>query len=252
MLSLWVDRRLADPTTLRVRYDVGHAWVDGEPFQHAQTLSPTLFHSWGEGGRSKIVGSIYKYNYLFDDTGDVVDGPGRPFAPCLSPTTLFCAPPGINEDSDRNRDGWGFTVGADHTIPLGFLETELTGGYRFHRYSARGSEYSFSAHEWRIETESLLPFELQLRTAISYTLRPYRNNSSFPDPEDVFFNLEYPLQNENRRDDQWIFQVELEKYLTDALSAEISYRYLKNHSNVTVFDYDREIVGVYVTYRFEE
>ena len=36
------------------------------------------------------------------------------------------------------------------------------------------------------------------------------------------------------------------------LSVEIAYRYLKNHSNVTVFDYDREITGMYVTYRFDE
>lgn len=252
VLSLWVDRRLADPTTLRLRYDAGHAWVDGEPFQNSHTLTPTLFHSWGEAGRSELFGSIYKYNYLYDDSEDVVDGRGRAFSPCLDPSDVVCGPPGINESTDRNQDGWGFTLGADHTVPLGFLETELTGGYRFHRYSARGSEYSYEAHQFRVETESLLPWELHLRTAISYTLRPYRNNSSFPDPDDVFFNTEYPLQNENRRDDQWLFAVELEKYLTDALSVELAYRYNKNHSNVTVFDYDQEITGIYVTYRFQE
>lgn len=251
VLSLWVDRRLAELTTLRVRYDAGHAWIDGDPFLHSHTVTPTLFQDWGENGRSRLYGSFYKYNYLFSDSGDVVDGRGVPNSPCLSPTTLFCGPPGISEGRDRNRDGFGLTLGAEHTIPLGFLETELTGGYRFHRYSARGSEYSFQAHEFLVETETQLPLEMQLRTQISYALRPYRNNSSFPDPSDVRFNREYPLQNENRRDDQWTFAVELEKRLTDTLSAEIVYRYNKNHSNVTVFDYDRETLGFYVTYSFE-
>ncbi len=252
VLSLWVDHRLARPTTLRLRYDVGHAWIDSSPFLNSHTLTPTLFHDWGESGRSKVFASFYKYNYLFGGSGDVIDGRGQAGSRCLSATTLFCAPAGINESTARNRDGWGLSVGADHTIPLGFLETELTGGYRFHRFSARGSEYSFSAHEFRIGTESLLPYEFLLRTQVSYMYRSYRNNSTFPDPDDVVFNREYRLQNENRRDDQWVFQIDLERKLTENLSAEISYRYFKNHSNVSVFDYDRETLGFYVTYRVEE
>lgn len=252
VLSLWVDRRLAETSTLRVRYDAGHAWIDGEPFLNSHTVTPTLFHDWGASGRSRLFGSLYKYNYLFDDDGEIPDGRGEPGSACLKSTTLFCSPPGVQEGQDRNRDGWGFSLGGQHTIPLGFLETELTGGLLYHRYSSRGSEYSYQAYEARIETASLLPWELHLRTRVSYTLRPYRNNSSFPDPRDIVFNREYPLQNENRRDDQWYGAIELEKYLTDELSVEIAWRYLKNHSNVVLFDYDRETTGIYVTYRFEE
>ncbi|MCP5070723.1 MAG: DUF560 domain-containing protein [bacterium] len=252
VLSLWADRRLADPTTLRLRYDLGHTWIDSKPFLHANTLTSTLFHEWGTPGRSELVASIYDYNYLYSSDGEIPDGRGQAFSSCLGSGTLFCSPPGVQEGQDRNQDGWGVSAGVDHSIPLGFSETELTFGYRYDRYSSRGSEYSYQAHEFRIETDTRLPWEFQLRTLASYTLRPYRNNSSFPDPQDVFYNLEYPLQNENRRDDAWYFGVELEKKLTDQFSAEIAYRYIKNHSNVAVFDYDREILGVYVTYRLEE
>ncbi len=253
VVSLWVDRRLAKPTTLRLRYDLSHSWIDSDPFLHSHTLTPTLFHEWGEAaGRSKVFASFYDYNFLYEDDGEVPDGRGRAFSRCLSPGTLFCSPPGIREGEDRNQDGWGIAAGVDHSIPLGFADTELTLGYRWDRYSSRGSEYSFSAHQFRVETDTQLPHDFQLRTLVAYTLRPYRNNSSFPDPQDVFFNLEYPLQNENRRDDAWYFAVELEKKITDAFSAEVAYRYIKNHSNVAVFDYDREILGFYVTYRLEE
>ena len=252
VLSLWVDRRLAEATTLRLRYDSSYAWIDGKPFQASNTLTPSVFHEWGTAGRSEAYASIYKYNYLYGHYGEVPDGRGQPFSRCLSPGTLFCSPPGVNEGGTRNQDGLGVTAGFDHSIPLGFLETELTAGYRYDRYSSRGSEYSYQGHEFRLETESRLPLEFQLRTLVSYTLRPYRNNSSFPDPQDVFFNLEYPLQNENRRDDAWYVAVELEKKLTDQFSAEIAYRYIKNHSNVAVFDYDRKILGFYVTYSLEQ
>jgi hypothetical protein len=43
--------------------------------------------------------------------------------------------------------------------------------------------------------------------------------------------------------------VELEKYLTDTLSASPRWSWLSNRSNVGVFDYDHEITGVYLTYR---
>ena len=43
--------------------------------------------------------------------------------------------------------------------------------------------------------------------------------------------------------------MEIEKYLTDTLSASLRWSYLNNNSNVGVFAYDREITGVYVTYR---
>lgn len=252
VLSLWVDRRLAEATTLRLRYDYSYAWIGGDPFQASNTLTPTLYHEWGTAGRSELYTSVYKYNYLYGRFGEVPDGRGRAFSRCLSAGTLFCSPPGVSEGSYRNQDGWGLTAGINHSIPLGFWETELTAGYRFDRYRSRGAEYSYQGHEFRLETDTRLPLEFQLRTLVSYTWRPYQNRSSFPDPQDVFFNLEYPLQGRSRRDDIWYFSVELEKKLTDRLSVEIAYRYVNNDSNVAVFDYDREILGFYVTYRFEE
>jgi tetratricopeptide (TPR) repeat protein len=251
ILGLWLDRRLAESTVLRLRYDAGYAWVDYDPFLFSHAASATLFQEWGRGvGRSRAFARYYRDNYLFSEDDDVPDGPGRTFARCLGRSDLVCSPPGVDESSARNRDGDGFLLGVEHDLPLAGLDTELTFGYRYDHFGARGKEYSYRGHEWRVETLSLLPWDLQLRSLVSYTYKPYRNRSSFPDPGALFLNREYFLQNERRHDDVWVFQVELEKFWTDRFSTSVAYTYVKNHSNVAVFDYDREITGIYVTWRF--
>ncbi len=61
---------------------------------------------------------------------------------------------------------------------------------------------------------------------------------------------QYPLDDDERRDDVWRFEVELERPLSQRLTASLRYRYTHNRSNVTVFDYDRQILGAYLTVRF--
>jgi tetratricopeptide (TPR) repeat protein len=248
-LGFWLDRRFDEATTARLRYDVGYAWVDG-PFLFTQALTPSLYHDWGRRGRSQIFSRLYRYNYLYGRTPDVPDGPGAPGARCSDVDDLVCGPVGMVESRYRNRDGWGVTSGISHSIPIGIWRTELTGGYRYHRFSARGGEYSYDAHEIRIGTSTQLPFDLTLRTLVSYSYRSFRNRSSYPDPRDLVFNTQYPLQNEQRRDDLHRYEIELEKGLLENVSTSLKYTYYKEHSNVAVFDYDREILGWYVTYRF--
>ncbi len=250
VLGVWLDRRLSESATFRARYDAGYAWVDNDPFLFSQSLSGTLFQDWGSRGRSRLLVHGYRDNYLFSPDNDVPDGPGAANASCLDFGDIVCGPPGVDESLERNRDGWGLTGGLDHTLPLARLRTELTGGYFYHYFDARGSEYSFQGHEVRLESLSQLPWGLELRGLVSYTYKPYRHASTFPDPRDLRFNREYPLQSADRQDDVWRFAVELEKFWTGKLSTSIRYSYLKNDSNVTVFDYDREITGIYVTYRF--
>jgi tetratricopeptide (TPR) repeat protein len=251
VVGVWLDRRLAESTVLRLRYDAGYAWVDYDPFLFSHAASATLFQEWGrEVGRSRAFARYYRDNYLFPDDEDVPDGPGRTVGRCLDPDDIVCSPPGIDESQARNRDGDGFLLGVEHDLPIRGLNTEVTFGYRYDHFGARGREYSYQGHELRLETLSLLPWDLQLRSLVSYTYKPYRHASTFPDPGSLFLNREYFLQNERRHDDVWAFQVELEKFWTDRFSTSVAYTYIKNHSNVAVFDYDREITGIYVTWRF--
>ena len=123
-------------------------------------------------------------------------------------------------------------------------------GYRYRRFSARGSEYSFQAHEGQLGFRLLLPFEFAFEAFGSYAWQPYRNRSTYPDPEDVFFRLQYPLSGKDRSDDVARVDLVLERPVTDYLMLSLRYAYFDNASNVDVFDYNRELLGVYATFRF--
>jgi tetratricopeptide (TPR) repeat protein len=227
VVGLWLDRRIAEATVARVSYDVGYAWVDADPFLFTQELRPALYHDFGAAGRSELFASLYKFNYLYS-----------------IPTT----PPGpvpTDEEAARNRDGFGLAAGIEHTLPLPSLATDLIGGASYLRYSARGTEYTYQGVGTWIGSETALPFDGVLRTQIGYAYLPYRHESTYP--ETVIPALSY--RNADRSDDRWRYEVELEKFLTDTLSASLRWSRLDNSSNVGVFDYDREITGVYVTYR---
>lgn len=252
VLSLWLDRRLAEATTLRLRYDTGYAWVDNDPFLFTHGLTGTVFHDWGREGSSRLFAGYYRSNYLYGQEADVPDGPGGPLRTCLDRDDIICGPAGLDESRERNRDGDGWLAGVEHTYRVGALDTELIAGYLFDYFSARGREYSYTAHQIRAESRTALPWDLELRTLVSYTYAPYRNASTYPDPARLFLNRQYFLSDDPRSDDIWYFRVELEKYWTEQLSTSVRYGYLNNHSNVAVFDYDREITGIYVTYRFRQ
>ena len=79
---------------------------------------------------------------------------------------------------------------------------------------------------------------------------PFRNSSTFPNPNLVFFNRQYPLASNARRD--WITRIDLvlERPITEWLMLSFRYAWFDNRSNVDVYDYDRQIAGVYATFRF--
>ncbi len=252
VFGLWFDRRVGEASAARVTYDVGYAWLDGDPFVFTQRLRPALYHDFGTAGRSELFTSIYQSNFLYG-VQHVQEGPAVAGAACPDPSEI-CGPPGFTARQDRNHDGWGLTAGVEHRLPVAALETELIGGLSYLRFISRGTEYTYQGVGSWIGTETELPFDTALRTSVAYTYLPYRHPSNYPDPDDPALDVpttQYTLQNENHRDDRWLFAVELEKYLTDSLSASLRWSYLDNHSNVGVYDYDREIMGVYVTYRLQ-
>jgi tetratricopeptide (TPR) repeat protein len=257
--TVWLDRRLAEGTMARLRYDLGYAAYGGDPFLFSQALTPTLFQEWRDGSLTRFYLRYYRLSYL-SDSYDVAGAPSgsSPGDLCNpagvdppSAATPACGPPDFDERSARNQDGDGITIGAEHRLPLGFASTELRSGYAFHHFGARGREYSFNGHELSLGTLSALPFDLQLDTFVSYTFRPYRHASSFADPRELQPGRQYALDDRDRRDDTWRFHAELERPLSQRLSASLRYEYTRNHSNVTVFDYNRQILGAYLTVRFQ-
>jgi tetratricopeptide (TPR) repeat protein len=238
VLGVWYDQRLGEATSLRLSYDIGYSWYQYDPFLFTQQVRASLFHDFGEAGRTELFATPYKYNYLYP-VDDVLTCP---------PNVNLCGPPGIDEEDERNRDGWGLATGVEHRLPVEAVDTELLGGVAFLRYSARGTEYSYNGVGTWVGTDTALPWELAFRTSIAYSHLGYRHASTYPDS--ITPGVTYTLDDDDRHDDRWYYAVELEKYITEAWSASLRYSYTNNNSNTTVFAYDREITGAYVTYRW--
>lgn len=245
-IGLWLDRRLDAPTILRLAYDFGWAFVDEESFLQSHGATASAIRSFGALGTAQLFGRFYTYDYHVDDV-DVPDGRGVDLALCPSPLSVVCGAAGVNEKDARDRDGYGTAAGLVHTVPLPRLRSEVSLGYTYYRYWAEGKEQSYAAHELRVGTRSELPLGLELRLDASYAYRPYRHASSVPEPFTLYLNRQYPTRDRRRRDEVARVEVGLERRIADRVLVGVLYSYVDSDSNVSLFDYDRQIVGSYLT-----
>ncbi len=256
-VGAWIDRKLGESTTARLQYDFGYAWVGYAPFLLQHTVTPALFQDWGELGTTRLYSALSWGNYFFASRAkDVPDGPaaGGPGSVCPgTPTPANCGPFGLNERTALNRDGFGLTAGLEHWLPIEAIHTVLRGGYAWTSYASRGSEYSFGGHQLELGTRTQLPLDFVIDLQGTYAYLPYRHPSVFPDPADLTNSgVEYPLSNLDRRENLYAFDAVVERKLTDWLTASMRYAYVRNRSNVAVYDYDYHLVGAYLTVRFHQ
>jgi hypothetical protein len=242
----WLDRRLGERTTLRLAADVDYAWLDGDPFGSAHGAALSLFESFGRAGTTELGARFWRQNYFFT-SGDVPDGPGAVGAPCLDPGDAVCGPPALDEGHERNRDGEGVTLALLHGVSFAEGRAYARIGYRYHHFGARGREYSYDASEWIAELSARLPARFELRLAASYADLPYRHPSTFPDPDRLFAGLQYGLSGSDRHDWYFSSEVALARPISSSLTLSGSWRYQRNRSNVEVFAYERNVLGVYLT-----
>lgn len=247
-VALWADRRLGDATTLRLALDSGYAAVDWDDFLWTYRASLSAIQQWSEAGTSEAFARFWRDDF-FVVSDDVLDGSGNPGAPC----NPGCGPLGLDESTERNRDGNGFAVGWLHTasLPFDWPFGELTAraGYEYENFSARGTEYSYQSHTLAGGLRFGLPWSFVADLAGSFEWRPYRHPTTFPDPPGGEDGLQYALSRDDRNETTGQVAVTLERPVTRWLTAAVGWRYERNHSNAEVFDYEREVVGAYLTAR---
>ncbi|MBW2244273.1 MAG: hypothetical protein JRH01_20005 [Deltaproteobacteria bacterium] len=244
LLTLWLDRSLGVDTLARFELTTSYAWVDGDPFRSANAAAFTLHHAWSERSATSLRVGMHRDDYRFSDD-DVPDGPGRPGAACLDPNDIVCSPRGIDESRARNRDGQGSWIGALHEFQLG-AGVDAWGGYRFHRYSARGQEYTFDSHGWEIGMRVALPARFDLEASGRYALRHYRHPSTFPEPDALIAGLQYGLSSSDHRERMLQTRLVLGRALGRRLRIEARWLHERVRSNVSVFDYRRDQFGGFV------
>ncbi len=253
-LAVWIDRSLGGATTLRFAVDGGYAWVANDPFYATQRGSLSLLRQWASAGASEFFGRFWHDNYL-QTSGDVPGGPGIPGDPCVPPpgSIPFCGPPGIDEHQARNRDGNGTSIGVVHSLPIPF-DLPYGGatarvGYQYDRFVARGTEYTYQAHSIAGGVRVGLPWSAALDLSGSFTFRPFRHPTTFPN-QPLIFDEEYALPPNRRRETSYTADVVLERPINEWLSASARWHFEATHSSAKVFDYDRQIVGAYLTATF--
>ena len=248
--SLWVDRQLTERSLLRLEGSFGNGWLGYDQYVRTWALTPQWFYDFGEWGVTRVY-SAFAYNNFRTNKGDPV-GIGVPGTPCPNGEER-CGPPGFgNFTHYRDRDGWGFVAGVDQNAALRGGSTLVRGGPFFEYYNSEGDEWDQWGVGLHLGARQQLPWKLALDTEARYAYRPFAHPSSYPDPNNVVAGIEYGLHGRDRTDHYVEVDVHLERRLTDQLTASLRYDYLRNSSNVAVFDYDRHLVGAYVTYYWQK
>ncbi len=248
-ISPWVDWRIGDSTTLRLQYDFSYAWVDNNPFLLSQGFIPAVYHNWGRAGTSRFQADIFYDDYKYDKFAipQAVDPGGN--CPGVAPSS--CSPFGVNVEKRLNADGLGAFIGLGHSIGVDSLNTEFFGGYRFLFYESSGTEYSYRGHEIQLGSRTLLPFDVMLDLRGRYAYKPYQDASVLPIkgiiPTD---DTAYAIRSVDRRESVFEVVAILEREITRNVFGSIRCNYLNNDSNTAVYDYDRVLVGGFVTVRF--
>ena len=237
----WMDYVFDETTAARARYDFSFSWAGHDSFASGHTVDSVLFHEWGEAGRSELEAGWYWLDYKYP-----VPGVAEAGTPCV-----VCGPPGVDEAHRRNRDGYGLVAGLTHVVPLGAPNSHARAGYRYHRYFSVGNDYSYQGHEIHVGFDGDLPAGLSFDARASYTYQPYAHPSSYPDPDDVIAGVPYSLSGKDRRDNIFRFDLSLARQLSARTEIEARYTLIDNASNTDVFDYNRQIFGLYLTARFQ-
>ena len=208
-LSLYLDRRVDDKSFLRLQPYGGYAWEQSNRY---------LAHGGGE----------LSYYRGFDEAGS-----GRLWARVGYQDYLYSLH-GVGDAADR--DGWEYMAGYEHLLPFD-TGTTLRAGVAAGAYRSDGRDYDSYTGSAYGGVRQELPWRFAIDLSGGFDYEPYDHVSSFAPPN----------QHTDRIDKIWTAQAELERPLTDWLIASARYRYIDNESNTSPFDYDRHIVGGYLT-----
>lgn len=116
--------------------------------------------------------------------------------------------------------------------------TTLGGGFVFSDTDARVSFNAYRGYQPILQFYKELPWGILANAQVSYQWRTYRSN--------------FPLMGHPRDDRQLILDVgaTFRKLAFKGFAPRIEYTYVRNYSNVSLYSYSSQGVGVYVTKKF--
>jgi hypothetical protein len=138
-----------------------------------------------------------------------------------------------------DRDGTRHMAGASQFffLPEPFTYVRIGGLADFVRTD--GTEWDYNGWEASFGSGYDFPYEVSFTWLYRFFFRDYRNDSVY---------AEFPP--EKRRDRRHVLTVELAKALTEHWVVSAGGAFTWSNSNIPIYDYDRQVGGAYVTYRF--
>ena len=212
--GLWVDRRVGEEGVLRFQPLFGAIFYDYDDYLRFYGFRADYFQGWGEAGSGN-----FWLRYAYNDF-------------------LYPIPP--PQQDFRNRDGNDLWFGYDHSYPI-TSHTTLQGGPFGRYYDAKGGEWDYWGIGGWVGVIQQMPWELTGELSFAYEHDRYKNPSSYPFPG---------ANSSDRRDNIFIVRVLLERPIVENVIASVRWTYYNDDSNTSVFNYDRNIAGGYVTIAF--
>jgi len=224
-----------DPVSFNLRYDYAYTWIDAfdtRKFRELHRVTPSVSYRESDWGFSQLYFQFHEEDFK------------RSLLVLINPPP----PPGIPATA-LNRDGQRYVVGFNQFffprsylpefLPFSYFRIGALGDFR----DTDGTEFAYDSWEFSVGFGAELPGEVDLTVLYRLTDRDYRHNSYFSSPTP-------PPPTYDRDDLQSRITFELNKALGDHWQVAIAGSFTFNDSNVMLYDYNRDIVGGYLTYRF--
>jgi tetratricopeptide (TPR) repeat protein len=147
----------------------------------------------------------------------------------------------------RDRDGWTLRAGADQY--LSFNKRRSLARLSFHYRGSRndGTDWEYDGYHVGLGLQTLLWAGITLNADFGYTYRDYLHVNSFDaNPLGI---LGTPDADE-RRDNRLVGSIALTRALGRFFFVSLNYTHTTNLSNISFFEYDRNIVAVTLTGRY--
>jgi hypothetical protein len=202
---------LRDPVQLALRYDFAFTWFEFDRrFRSLHRVMPTASLRQGGWGLGQLFYHFQRFEYYTDTI------------------------PALNRDGDQHSAGLNQFVFLPE--PLSYLRF----GALWSRFDSEGDEFAHDAYEMATGLGAKLPWKVEASLLYRFTARDYNDDS--------IFDLD---GNREERDDiahQLSFDISLP--FGSHWEASLAGSFTFNDSDVSTFDYDRQIVSTLLTYSF--
>jgi tetratricopeptide (TPR) repeat protein len=147
--------------------------------------------------------------------------------------------PVVFPQDERSSKNWGGTVALYYFLKN--QEGYIQGRFTYENDNTGGSNWN--SNSYRLTLAALYPIKdrLKLRAFADLTFQPYDN---------PFFDGNPLAVNPKRYDTIFITGVEATYNIWQGLEANLHYYFVRDNSNIALYDYDRHIVGLQLGYRY--